>query len=72
MAEPAKRMRMSPARFVREVRSEASKVVWPSRKETGITTLMVFGMAAIAMLFLFLVDQVLRVGIEWIVRFGGS
>ena len=69
MAEPAKR-RVSPARFVQEVRSEASRVVWPSRKETGITTLMVFGMVALAMIFLFLVDQVLRVGIEFIIGFG--
>ena len=69
MAESRKR-RVSPAQFVQEVRSEASRVVWPSRRETGITTLMVFGMVAVAMLFLFLVDQVLRLGIETIIGFG--
>ena len=69
MAEPRKR-RVSPAQFVQEVRSEASCVVWASRKETGITTLMVFAMVALAMIFLFLVDQVLRVGIEFIIGYG--
>jgi preprotein translocase subunit SecE len=72
MAEQTKERRTSPAQFVQEVRSEASRVVWPGRKETGITTLMVFLMAALIMVFLFLVDQVLRIGIETIIRFGGS
>ena len=70
MADPVKRRRISPAQFVQEVRTEASRVVWPSRRETGVTTLMVFAMAALAMLFLFLVDQVLRFGIEAIVGLG--
>lgn len=72
MNEPAKRRRTSPVQFIREVRSETARVVWPSRRETGVTTAMVFVMAALAMIFLFLVDQVLRVGIEWVVRLGGG
>ncbi len=71
MAEPTKR-RVSPAQFVQEVRSEASRVVWPSRKEVFVTTLMVFAMVAVAMIFLFLVDQVLRIGIETIIGFGSG
>lgn len=70
MEESAKRT--SPAQFVREVRAEGSRVVWPGRKETGITTGMVFLMATLVMVFLFLVDQVLRFGIEGIVRLGGG
>lgn len=70
MNEPVKRT--SPAQFVREVRAEGERVVWPNRKETGITTAMVFAMAALVMVFLFLVDQVLRFGIEGIVRLGGG
>lgn len=58
--------------FFQEVRSEARRVVWPNRKETGLTTLMVFIMAAVAMLFLFLVDQILRFGIEGVVSLGGG
>jgi preprotein translocase subunit SecE len=47
-------------RFIREVRQEVvGKVTWPSRKETGITTAMVFVMVLIMSLFFLLVDVVL-------------
>jgi preprotein translocase subunit SecE len=46
-----------PAKFVREVRSEVSKVTWPSRRETLVTTGLVFLMVAIAAVFFFAVDQ---------------
>lgn len=72
MAEPVRQRRTSPAQFVREVRAEGSRVVWPNRKETGITTVMVFALSAIIMIFLFLVDQVLRYGIETVIRIGGG
>jgi len=42
------------------VRSEARKVVWPSRKEAGITTMMVFVMALLAAIFFFFVDLILH------------
>ena len=70
MSESTRR-RVSPAQFVQEVRSETARVIWPSRRETGLTTGMVFVLASLAMVFLFLVDQVLRVGIEWVIRLGG-
>ncbi len=47
------------ARFVREVRQEVSKVTWPTRKETGITTAMVFVMVLIMSIFFLLVDMLL-------------
>ena len=53
----------NPAHFVNEVRSEASKVVWPTRKEAGITTLMVFVMATLVAIFFFFVDQILSWGV---------
>lgn len=53
----------NPAQFVNEVRSEASKVVWPNRKEAGLTTMMVFVLATIVAIFFFFVDQILA----WIV-----
>ena len=56
--------RPSPAQFVREVRQEMSRVTWPTRKETAITTAMVLAMVFLAALFFFLVDQVLG----WAVR----
>ena len=49
----------SPAEFVRQVRQEVSKVVWPTRKETMVTTIMVFIMAAFMAVFFLGVDQVL-------------
>lgn len=46
----------SPAEFIRQVRLEVSKVTWPTRKETMITTIMVFIMVAIMAVFFLLVD----------------
>ncbi len=50
-------MAFAPAQFVREVRAEVAKVTWPSRKETLVTTGLVFAMAAAAAVFFFVVDQ---------------
>ncbi len=55
---------MNPAQFVAQVRAEAAKVVWPSRKEAGLTTLMVFIMATLVAIFFFFVDQVLAIGVD--------
>ena len=41
-----------------------ARVTWPSRKETGVTTGLVFAMVALAAIFFFLVDQVIGVGIR--------
>ncbi len=57
---------MNPFVFIQQVRAEVSRVVWPTRKETAITTAMVFLMAAVAALFFFLVDQVVRLGLTGI------
>ncbi len=61
----------SPARFIQEVRQEASKVTWPSRKETGISTAMVFVLVIIAAIFFLLVDQLLSYGVKLIFGLGG-
>jgi preprotein translocase subunit SecE len=50
--------RTSPAEFARQVRQEVAKVTWPSRKETTVTTGMVFVMVLIASVFFFVADQV--------------
>jgi preprotein translocase subunit SecE len=62
--------RVSPALFVRQVRQEVAKVTWPTRKETGITTIMVFIMVALAAIFFFLVDQVLSLGVRGMLGLG--
>lgn len=61
----------SPAQFIREVRQEANKVTWPTRKETGITTMMVFLMVFVAAIFFFLVDNVASAAIQFILGIGG-
>jgi preprotein translocase subunit SecE len=63
--------RVNPAQFVQQVRAETAKVVWPTRRETGVTTLMVFIMAVIAATFFFGVDQFLALGVEVILNIGG-
>ncbi|WP_316188967.1 preprotein translocase subunit SecE [Bradyrhizobium sp. SZCCHNS1054] len=53
-------MATSPFKFLQEVRSETAKVAWPSRRETMITTIMVFVMVALASVFFFAADQIIR------------
>ena len=53
---------VSPGEFIRQVRQEAAKVTWPSRKETLITTAMVFAMSILAAIFFLVVDWVLSHG----------
>jgi preprotein translocase subunit SecE len=59
-------MAFSPFKFLQEVRSETAKVTWPSRRETMITTLMVFVMVALASVFFFVADQVIRVLVTFV------
>jgi preprotein translocase subunit SecE len=56
-------MAFSPFKFLQEVRSETAKVTWPTRRETVITTIMVFVMVAIASLFFFVADLIIRFAI---------
>ena len=57
--------------FLTEVRAELKKVTWPSRKETLITTAMVFAMSILAAIFFMVVDQILGFGVRQILGFGG-
>ena len=59
---PAPRRRTSPLQFLQEVRREMSKVTWPSWKETWLTTMMVFIMVGLTMVFFAVVDLVLNYG----------
>jgi preprotein translocase subunit SecE len=59
-----------PAEFIQQVRSEGAKVTWPTRKETMITTGMVFVMVVLAAVFFLLTDQVIRVAIRLILGLG--
>ena len=54
----------NPLQFIQQVRSETAKVVWPTRREVMLTTVMVFIMAALTSVFFFLVDTVISKGLE--------
>ena len=60
----------SPGEFVRQVRQEARRVTWPTRKETRITTATVFVMAFVAAIFFFVADQVIAWGVRLILGLG--
>lgn len=62
--------KVNPAEFAREVRREVARVTWPTRKETGITTAMVFVMVVLAALFFLVVDQALAVAVRLILGLG--
>ena len=60
----------SPIEFFQQVRQEVSRVTCPSRKETMVTTAMVFVMVFIAAAFFFLVDQVFSAGVRLLFGLG--
>ena len=63
--------KISPIEFARQVRQEVSKVIWPTRKETVVTTGMVFLMVMLMAVFFYLADQVIAVSVRAILGFGG-
>jgi preprotein translocase subunit SecE len=60
----------NPFEFLQQVRSEASKVTWPTRKETMITTGMVLVMIVIASLFFLLTDTMIRWFLAFVLGIG--
>ena len=62
--------KINPFAFLQQVRAEASKIVWPSRRETGVSTVMVIAMAFLAAIMFLLSDQVISLGIRTILGLG--
>lgn len=60
--------RTNPLQFIQQVRAETAKIVWPTRRETMLTTVMVMIMATIFAIFFFLVDLLIRFGLETILN----
>ena len=52
--------RTNPLQFIQQVRAETAKVVWPTRREVGLTTVMVMIMATVFATFFFLADLLIR------------
>lgn len=63
--------RPNPMQFIRQVRQEASKVTWPTRKETVISTIMVFVFVAIMAIFFLIIDQIASTAVGFILGLGG-
>ncbi|MFG1480366.1 preprotein translocase subunit SecE [Xanthobacter sp. V4C-4] len=60
----------SPVAFFQQVRAETAKVTWPTRRETLITTAMVFVMVFLASIFFLVVDQIIRFGVSTLLTIG--
>lgn len=56
----------NPLQFIQQVRAEIAKIVWPSRREVMLTTVMVFILAAITAVFFAIVDILIRYGLQTI------
>ncbi|WP_299142512.1 preprotein translocase subunit SecE [uncultured Tateyamaria sp.] len=61
----------NPLQFIQQVRSEVAKVVWPTRREVLLTTVMVFILAALTAVFFAIVDILIRGGLEQILTIFG-
>ena len=62
--------KFSPFKFLQEVRSETEKVTWPTRRETVVTTIMVFVMVALAAVLFTVADQIMRIVISYVLGIG--
>ena len=58
--------KIDPFKFLQEVRAEGQKVTWPTRKETTVTTMMVFVMVFIAAIFFLAADQIMRLAVSFL------
>ncbi len=61
----------NPIQFLQQVRQEATKVTWPTRRETTISTAMVFVFVILAAIFFLVVDKILLIGVGFIFGIGG-
>ncbi len=61
----------NPFQFIQQVRAEVSKVVWPTRREVVLTTVMVMSMAALTAIFFSLVDLLIRTGLTTVLNVFG-
>jgi preprotein translocase subunit SecE len=58
----------NPLQFMQQVRTEVGKVVWPTRREVLLTTMMVLALATVTSVFFFLVDLLIRTGLTTLLR----
>ena len=63
--------RTNPLTFIQQVRSETAKVTWPSRREVGVSTVMVLVLTTLTAVFFCLVDFLIRSGLGAVLDFVG-
>ena len=61
----------NPLQFIQQVRAEVAKVVWPTRREVMLTTVMVFILAALTAVFFAIVDILIRGGLQYVLGMFG-
>lgn len=61
----------NPLQFIQQVRAEVAKVVWPTRREVMLTTVMVFILAAVTAIFFATVDVLIRGGLQYVLNMFG-
>lgn len=61
----------NPLQFIQQTRAEVAKVVWPTRREVMLTTVMVFILAALTAVFFALVDILIRGGLQYVLNMFG-
>ncbi len=62
---------VNPLQFIQQTRAEVAKVVWPTRREVMLTTVMVFILAALTAVFFALVDIIIRSGLQYVLNVFG-
>ncbi len=63
---------LNPLQFIQQVRSEVAKVVWPTRREVMLTSVMVFFLAILTAAFFWVIDRVIFSGLEVVLRYFGT
>ena len=61
----------NPLQFIQQVRAEVAKVVWPTRREVMVTSVMVFFLAVLTAAFFFVIDLIIRKGLEGVLTYFG-
>ena len=63
---------INPVQFIQQVRAEVAKVVWPSRREVALTSVMVFFFSFLTAAFFWLIDRVIFTGLETVLTYFGT
>lgn len=63
---------VNPLQFIQQVRAEVAKVVWPTRREVVLTSVMVFFLAVLTAAFFWLIDRVIFTGLETVLTYFGT